>query len=129
MAPVKSKGMGVFCKEEILAGEVVEIAPCLLFSSGEAGNIDKTGLYDYYFSAYFLTTEEAKFLDIGDKEKAGLLACGVMGFCNHSSAPNCEIEKYMQQNRVFFKLRALKNIAPHEEITISYGEVWFNEID
>lgn len=129
MRMTANKGLGVFCETPTRPGEVLETTPCILFPSSEAKDIDKTSLYNYYFSGSFLNEEEARKLNILDKDKAGVIACGVMGFCNHSSQPNGEIIKYVRDERIFFELQALKAIQAHEEITISYGEVWFNELD
>ena len=124
-----NKGLGVFCENPIKPGEVLETTPCILFPSSDAQDIDKTNLYNYYFSSAFLTDKEAKKLNVLDKDKAGVIACGVMGFCNHSSKPNGEIIKYVRNERLFFELQALKDIQANEEITISYGEVWFDELE
>ena len=122
----KNKGLGIFCKTSIKAGETIETTPCILFSASEATDIDKTNLFNYYFSANFLTDEEANALNITDKDKAGIIACGVMGFCNHANSSNGEIMKFVHNGRIFFKLQASKDIQAHEEITVSYGETWFD---
>ena len=42
-------------------------------------------------------------------------------FLNHSSDPNCEV---YQLDDGSFELYTLREVAPHEELTIHYGEDW-----
>ena len=122
------KGRGVFCNNPIEAETVIEVCPTLLFTATDGALVDKTILYNYYFSAQFLSDTVAVSHDIFDKEKAGIIAFGMLSLCNHSDNPNACIEKNVENNEVWFVLKALKDISPHEEILISYGKVWFDAV-
>lgn len=126
---IPPKGRGVFSREAIEAGTVIEIAPAVVFNETDAAHIDQTILYNYYFSRKFLNDEMAKDFGIADKSKAGIIVFGcVISFCNHSDDFNAKIETLNVQKDVQFILRALKKIQPHEEILISYGKLWFEAV-
>lgn len=117
VAPTKAMGLGVFCREDIAAGEVIEVAPVLFFSKDDAVHIDKTHLYNYYFSTAFLPKQ--------DSGKHGCLAMGTLSFCNHADDPNAMIEKVVEEPVVLFRLKAKRDIPKDTEIFITYGQVWF----
>ena len=111
------KGRGIFCSEIIAAGEVIEITPAICFSAAEAVHIDKTELYNYYFSA--------ESVPISMESGAGCLALGLLSLCNHADLPNAEIDKTIDDKTAIFTLKALSVIPPDTEISISYGQLWF----
>lgn len=117
LQPVSNKGLGVFCLEDIEEGEVIETAPVIFFSKEDAAHIDKTSLYNYYFST--------KFLPEKDEARAGCLAMGIMSLCNHDENPNAVIEKVVDEHAVIFRLKSLRKICSNNEILIHYGEIWF----
>ena len=52
---------------------------------------------------------------------------GPVRFANHSCNPNAEYVASYYRNRKCVKLKALKNIAPGDEITVFYGNDFFGE--
>ena len=125
---VAGKGRGVFCRESLKAGVEIEFCPVIVFNEVDAEFIDKTVLYNYYFSTKFLSQETAASFNIQDKEKAGIIAFGILSLCNHSENPNARIEKIVEDGNIWFSLCALREISPNEEILISYGAVWFDAL-
>ena len=125
---VAGKGKGVFCRQALKSGIEIESCPAIIFNEIDAEFIDKTVLYNYYFSAKFLPNETVAGFNIQDKEKAGIIAFGMLSLCNHSETPNARIEKFIEDGNIRFSLRSLKEILPDEEILISYGTVWFNAL-
>jgi SET domain-containing protein len=124
---VPGKGRGVFSGVPLDCGVEIEVYPVVVFSEADATFIDKTVLYNYYFSAQFLSDKAAGLLNIQDKEKAGILALGMLSLCNHSDKPNARIEKRAtDKGDIIFSLCSIRKIAPDEEILISYGKVWFD---
>lgn len=117
LAETKEKGRGVFSHDPIVTGETIEVCPVLFFSAQDAEKIDKTNLYNYYFSTEFLKNKN---------KYGGCFAMGTMSFCNHSDTPNAEIEKINTEAGCLFHLKALKTIKAGDEITITYGQVWFD---
>jgi SET domain-containing protein len=122
---VEGKGLGLFCVKPLEEGETVESAPALLLNADDLPQIDRTRLYNYYFAAKFLTKEQALVLKIEDREKAGFLVMGALSYCNHAENPNAKIEKIVDGDQVYFILKTSRAIDAQEEITISYGRLWF----
>jgi len=118
-------GLGLFCSQQTTPNEVIETCCAIVFNEQDAINIDKTHIYNYYFSMSFLDADESLKLGIQDKEKAGCLVLGALSMANHSGKPNAIITKEVCNSQIVFTLKAITSIAPHEEITISYGHVWF----
>lgn len=123
---VPLKGRGLFCHSPIEKNAIIESAPVLLFNEKQAAYVDKTNLYNYYFSAAFLGNQSPELFGIKDPENSGALAMGLMSFCNHSENPNAQIEKTVEGTDIIFTLRALRDIVANEEITHNYGTVWFD---
>lgn len=117
VAQTADKGLGVFASVDIVAGQVLEVAPVLFFDKDDQALIDKTQLYNYYFSTSFLPQPDAK--------KAGCLVMGTLSFCNHADSPNAVLEKIAGDSLTLFKLVARQDIPRHTEILITYGMVWF----
>lgn len=69
-------GRGVFARTDVNEGEVVEAAPMLALSDGDAELADQTMLVDYAYVCEGIT----------------LLAGGLGSFYNHSSRPNVAVE-------------------------------------
>ena len=97
-------GRGVFATRAFAKGEVVESCPTV-----ELADADVTGrLNDYVFSS---VTE-------GDL----LLVLGYGMLYNHSAKPNVE---YLQDEPTTIVFRALRSVRPGDELTIDYGEEWW----
>lgn len=114
---VEGKGRGVFSNEAIEENEIIEFCPMIILPSRDQPHIDHTKLYDYYF----LWGES--------QDKLGI-ALGYGSLYNHDYSPNAKYDTYFEEE--IMVVRALRRIAPHEEITISYNqdpedqrEVWF----
>ena len=65
----KGKGRGLFAKKGIKASEEIEMSPAMFFDGEAAREIDKTCLYDYYFSLSHLTDEQALNLGLEPEQK------------------------------------------------------------
>jgi hypothetical protein len=93
---VKKKGRGVFSKEHICEGEVVEIAPAL-----------KIPKESEYLEEYLFCGPDDDYLLIG---------FGYASFYNHDDNPN--LNWVAHKDRITFK--ANRDIAPKTELTIHY---------
>ena len=113
------KGKGIFTKEAIAAGTVIEIAPIILLPEQDSALIDKTHLYNYYFLW-------------GEGQKNYAICLGYGSLYNHSYEPNCIYETYYEDEVIHFI--ALCDIAVGEELMINYNHdptdqkpVWFDK--
>lgn len=99
----QKKGLGVFAKKKIKAGTVIgDYLGKVIKITDYDFDRDKAGLYVMFY------TDDA--LIFPDLAKPGI------HLLNHSCNPNCFISVY-QSHTLFF---ALRDINPHEELTISY---------
>lgn len=96
----RNKGRGVFARQAIPAGTIIERVPVLVLPMDE---IDSSLLADYCFFW-------------GGDTVA--LALGYGSLYNHSYTPNAEYQDMWPRTKVF---RALRDIAAGEEITINYN--------
>jgi SET domain-containing protein len=98
-------GRGVFATRRFHKGEVVETCPTVEIADG-----DVTGrLRDYVFASV--------------KERDIVLALGYGMLYNHSPDPNVE---YVQDEPSTITFLALRTIRPGDELTIDYGEEWWD---
>jgi SET domain-containing protein len=98
-------GRGVFAAKGAHAGDLIEICPVVVISSGELPHIDKTTLFEYYF--------------LWEKGKGN--ACIPLGFgslYNHSQLPNAEVEMDIPQRLMYVK--CIYDIAAGGEVLIDY---------
>lgn len=100
--PSTIHGYGVFAKERINWGEIIEECPVLLVSE----YVEK--IHDFVFNW-------------GDKQNALALGCGSL--YNHSENPNANYHMDYEYNLLVFT--ATRHIEKNEEIFISYGNDWF----
>ena len=115
----KGKGRGVFARRLICDGEVIERVPVLVLPVGETkSNSGTTRMGDYCF-------------EWGRGTVA--VALGYGSLYNHSYKPNARYDDESGQTKVF---RAIRDIAPGEEIVVNYnGEpgdetpVWFKVME
>jgi SET domain-containing protein len=116
---IKGKGRGVFARRDICKGEVIERVPMLVMSAREfEEDLSGSSLSNYCFAW-------------GRNQVA--LALGYGSIYNHSYTPNARYEDVGPQTKVF---KALRAIAPGEEITVNYNgkpgsrsRVWFKVIE
>lgn len=110
-------GLGVFAREEIREGEVVEECLVILVPGDQLSDLTKTRLLDYYFA-----------WGVGFQSAAVCLGFGSL--YNHSYKPNAKYIKDEEDNIIRFV--AIKNIKRDEEIIINYNghpedktKLWF----
>ena len=98
-------GRGVFATRRFAKGELVESCPTIELADGEV-----TGLLDDYV-----------YTSITDGDVLVVLGYGML--YNHSANPNLE---YVQDDPSILKFHALRAVKPGEELTIDYGETWWD---
>jgi hypothetical protein len=112
---IPGKGRGVFCKQRIKAGSLIETSPLLIFPAQDFPAISHTQLRDYIF--HF------------DKEnRLTALALGFGSLYNHALYPNATYE-IDHANRLI-RYYASEHISDGKEICINYdgspgSEEWF----
>jgi len=100
-------GRGVFAKERILEGELIEACPVVsLDDPKDRARLRKTGLVNYYFLW-------------GDTRDHAAICLGWGSVYNHSFEPNARYEKAMQDSRMDFY--ALRDIEAGEEVVVNYN--------
>jgi len=100
---IKGAGKGVFAKDEIIQGDIIERCPVIEVSLKDPANNDEGKLVDYFF--YF-----------GE----GLaIALGFGSLYNHSYNPNATYKINLSNKTIDFI--AIKNINSREEITVNYN--------
>jgi uncharacterized protein len=98
-------GRGVFATRRFAKAEVIETCPTV-----ELSDADVTGrLNDYVFTS------------VGEGDVVLVLGYGML--YNHSAEPNVE---YVQDEPSTIVFRALRKIQPGDELTIDYGEEWWD---
>jgi len=109
---VKDKGRGVFTRERIPAGTVVEVAPVIVMEKTDRVHLDKTLLHDYIF-------------EWGKNKDQCCMALGYIPIYNHSYTSNCEYFMDFDEATIFIK--TVRVIAKGEELTINYNGDWNDE--
>lgn len=106
-SPLPGAGRGVFAKDPIPAGALIEQCPVVaLTDTRDRNRLRKTGLVNYYFLW-------------GDTRDHAAICLGWGSVYNHSFEPNARYEKMMDDRRMDFY--ALRDIAPGEEILVNYN--------
>ena len=108
-------GRGVFAAEAMAAGEVVEVAPVIVFPAEERDLLEASSLRDHWYG----------WTDDGD----AAVAFGHASFYNHADDPTCEYEAHEVLDALVVRLR--RAVAAGEELTIDYTgggveELWFH---
>jgi hypothetical protein len=97
-------GRGVFATRRYIEGQLVESCPTV-----EVADAEVTGrLDDYVYTSV--------------KDGDVLLVLGYGMLYNHSANPNVE---YVQDEPSIISFHALRTVMPGEELTIDYGERWW----
>lgn len=111
------EGLGVFAREDILEGEIIEDCPIIKLSEDQLPDLIKTKLLEYYFA-----------WDVGFKN--GAICLGYGSLYNHSYEPNAKYLKLMEEDVIRFV--AIKKIKRDEEILVNYNmkpddktKLWF----
>ena len=103
------KGRGVFSRERIPAGTIIEIAPVIVMEKSEREHLDKTLLHDYIF-------------EWGKEKNKCCMALGLIPVYNHSYESNCEYFMDFEDETIMVKtIRVIEN---EEELTINYNGDW-----
>ena len=106
-----NKGRGIFTKEDIPAGVVIEISPVIIMSKEERKLLDQTLLHDYIF-------------EWGINKEQCCMALGYVPLYNHSSTSNCEYEMDFENGKI--SIKSVRIIIAGEEIFINYNGDWDN---
>ncbi len=122
---VMDKGRGLFCADDIKAGEVLEVTPVMVFPEKDTPLLAATLLRDYCFSAAALPEAHLARFGIADPSKAIALIMGMASYCNHLSVPNAETQFKVEGLTTLCSLIAVKDIPKDHEICINYGIAWF----
>jgi uncharacterized protein len=114
---ISGKGRGVFTRERIPAGTVVEISPVIVMSAEDRLYLDKTLLHDYIFVW-------------GKEEKQCCMALGLIPIYNHDYKSNCDYIMDIEEEGI--SIQTVRVIEKGEELTINYNgdssdpaKVWF----
>lgn len=108
---VKDKGRGVFTREKIKAGVIIEASPVIVMGSNDRKLLDETLLHDYIFIW-------------GEEKDQCCMALGFIPLYNHSYHSNCEY--FMDYDKQIIQIKTVRKIAAGEELTINYNGTWNN---
>ena len=108
-----TKGRGVFSSTVIPADAIVEVSPVVVMTAEDRKLLDKTRLHNYIF----------EWTPGGDNKCC--MAQGYISVYNHSYASNCEY--FMNYEEETIMIKAVRDIAPDEELTINYNGDWDDE--
>ena len=111
------QGLGVFARNLIKEGDVIEEAPLILIPEDELSDLTKTRLLEYYFAW-------------GNKFSEAAIGLGFASLYNHSYEPNAKYVKDVENSVLRFI--AIKDIKQDEEILVNYNghpddktKLWF----
>jgi SET domain-containing protein len=104
-----SMGRGVFTRERIPAGTVIELSPVIVMSMDDRVHLDKTRLHDYIF-------------EWGKNKDQCCMALGLIPIYNHSYNSNCEY--FMDYEDETMLVKAVRAINKNDELTINYNGDW-----
>ncbi len=102
-------GRGIFTRQPIPAGTVVEIAPVIVMTREERVLLDQTRLHDYIH-------------EWGDQREHCCMALGYAALYNHSYQSNCEYEMDFEEGVI--TIRTVRDIAAGEELFVNYNGDW-----
>jgi SET domain-containing protein len=105
------KGLGVFAKEKIFKGEIIEICPLIKLDVPDESSV----LFDYRFG----------YPPTGSMDEFSVIALGYGCIYNHSEQNNAE---WRDGEPMTFEFFAIKDIEPGEEICTCYGGSYYFEL-
>ena len=118
VAPSPKHGKGVFTSEDIPKDSLLEICPIILIPPEDMPLIEKTVIYNYFFTW-------------GEDDKSGAIALGFGSIYNHSTTPNAYYLVDYDEGTVL--VYANKDILAGDEICFNYNgdaddssDVWFD---
>lgn len=103
------RGRGVFTRERIPAGTVIEVAPVIVMQKSDREQLDKTLLHDYIF-------------EWGKLKDKCCMALGLIPIYNHSYKSNCEYFMDFEDDSIMVK--TVRVVEKDEELTINYNGDW-----
>lgn len=109
IAPANNMGKGVFTKESIEAGRIIETAPVIVMSKEERILLDRTLLHNYIF-------------EWGNEKDKCCMALGYVPIYNHSYKSNCEYEMDFEKDLI--SIKTVYPIKAGEELFINYNGDW-----
>ena len=113
-------GWGVFSREQIHAGEIIEIAPAIVYPR----KLMEVAIWAC--QAEGITDAELKIDQYSiNWQTQGAIMLGWASIYNHSDNPNAKFIADYDLNLI--GIQALKNIDANSQILVSYGEHWFNQ--
>lgn len=117
IANIGDKGRGVFCRQNLSEGIIIEWAPVVVMPAADRKLLDKTLLHDYIF-------------EWGKNKEQCAMALGYIPIYNHNYDSNCEY--FMNYDTETIYIKTMKPVAANEELTINYNgifndetEIWF----
>ena len=99
---IPQSGRGVFAKDRIANGEIVEVAPIIVLDFSDFIETRWNLMFEYYY-----------WLD-----EYVVLALGYGSLYNHSTNPNCDYIIDRERRRITYT--AIRNITQDEEILLNY---------
>ncbi|MFT3979281.1 MAG: SET domain-containing protein-lysine N-methyltransferase [Ferruginibacter sp.] len=99
-------GCGVFAKNNIARGTLIEEAPALFLTGHEKETLKYTGLFNYYFL-------------LNNSSHPAVFGFGYASFYNHSSPANAFYA--FSPKKGIIRFYAYKKIKSGEEVTINYN--------
>lgn len=102
---IKGAGRGVFAKEDLKRGELIERCPVIEISQKDNSLLVESILISYF---YFL----------GSKKEKAVVALGFGSLYNHSFTPNALYQERLKEGAMDFV--AVREIKKGEEITVNY---------
>jgi SET domain-containing protein len=105
IAPTRAKGRGVFTREPLEAGQLIECSPVIVLNANDRKLLDQTLLHDYIFE-----------WDPGQKQCC--MALGYVPLYNHACPSNCEYEMDYDAGQI--SIRTIRGIQKGEELLINY---------
>ncbi len=105
-------GLGVFAKENLAEGIIIETSPVIVMTKDERKLLDQTLLHDYIF-------------EWGDDQKECAMALGYIPLYNHSYNSNCEYE--MEFKKKIMTVKTVRPVKKGEELFINYNGDWDND--
>lgn len=104
--PSPIHGLGVFCRNAIKKGELIERAPLILLEIADKDYLRHTTLYHYYFLVEHNRTPAA-------------LGLGYSSLYNHSYTANARYK--VSVSNQCLDIIAVRSIAAGEEVTLNYN--------
>lgn len=106
------KGKGLFAKQQIRKGKIIDVANVVLIPNKDYELVDKTIVSNYCF-----IWENPKY----KSEYKMALAMSICQFMNHSFTPNVRYEYRYRNDSI--KFIAIRSISKGEELTMNYNGV------